>query len=152
MNVGDICTRDACIMSPCEPLVLALREMHDRHVGSVIVVRVERGARYPVGILTDRDVLCAQVRRQSDVFALNVSDVMTPDPLTLKEHTEIAEALGQMRARGVRRAPVVGEEGELIGVLSLDDVLPEISRNLAVLASLLGSRREVSAPGALSGR
>lgn len=143
MDVGDLCTRDVCIMSPYEPLVLALREMHDRHVGSVIIVRTERGARYPVGIVTDRDVLCAQLRRRTDLFALNVADVMTRDPLTLPMHTGVGEAVAQMRARGVRRAPVVADEGELVGVLSLDDLLPEISRNLAVLASLLGSRSEV---------
>jgi CBS domain-containing protein len=143
MDVGELCTRDVCVMSPYEPLVLALREMHDRHVGSVIVVRMERGARYPVGIITDRDVLCAQLRRRSDLLTLNVSDVMTPNVLSVSEHTGIAEAVAQMRTRSVRRAPVVGKAGELVGVISLDDVLPEISRNLAVLASLLGSRSEV---------
>ena len=143
MDVGELCTREVCVMSPCEPLALALREMHDRHVGSVVVVRIERGARYPVGILTDRDVLCAQVRTARDLFTLTVADVMTEVLLTLDQHTGLAEAVTTMRERGVRRAPVLGESGELIGVLSVDDLLPEISRNLAVLASLLGSRSEV---------
>jgi len=69
---------------------------------------------------------------------LTVQDVMTPDPLTLGEHTGLADGLGKMRARGVRRAPVVGQTGDLVGIVSIDDLLPVVAEELNVLAKLLG--------------
>jgi Mg/Co/Ni transporter MgtE len=49
-----------------------------------------------------------------------------------------------MRSRGVRRLPVVGQEGQLIGILALDDLLELISEELAGLSHLVrnGEKRE----------
>jgi len=69
---------------------------------------------------------------------------MTADPLTLRETCGIAEAIGQMSARGVRRAPVVSESGDLVGIVSFDDLLPVVSQQPNALAKLIGdqARRE----------
>jgi CBS domain-containing protein len=45
-----------------------------------------------------------------------------------------------MRAGGVRRLPVVGGDGSLVGVVSLDDVVAHLARNLAVAGSFLEQR------------
>ena len=56
MNVGEIYTREVCIVRPHEPLLQAVHEMCKRNIGSVIVAE-ERGRRVvPVG-MTDRDVV-----------------------------------------------------------------------------------------------
>ena len=64
-------------------------------------------------------------------------DVMTRNPLLVAEKTSIAGALGLMRMDGVRRVPVVGARNELVGVLSIDDVLDVMANQLAAISGAI---------------
>jgi CBS domain-containing protein len=112
--------------------------MHDHNVGSIIVV--DSSGRRPIGIVTDRDVLRGQIDRSADLFCLTVSDVMTKDPVTLPETCGVAEAVERLGARGVRRAPVMNAAGDLVGIVTLDDLLPAVADGLNALARLIGSQ------------
>lgn len=62
---------------------------------------------------------------------------MTRDPLVLYEHQSIASAIGSLQARRVRRAPVTDASGILSGMVSSDDLLAQVSDELANLAKLV---------------
>ena len=140
MQIGELCSREVIVVRPEEPLAEAAREMLQQHVGAVVVVETKDGRTRPVGILTDRDVVCRQIERQADLFTLTVADVMTPDPLTVEENGGVAEAIERMSARNVRRAPVVNADGELIGIVTFDDLLPVLAEQLGALAKLIGTQ------------
>lgn len=89
-------------------------------------------------MLTDRDIVVALVAREVDLRALTVGDVMTRSPLLISESHSLDALLCLMRDAGVRRVPVVGQEGELVGVLSLDDVLERMAEQLM---NIVGSIR-----------
>lgn len=110
------------------------------HVGSLIVVDGGGKGGRPIGILTDRDIVRGQLRLGADLFCLAVGDVMTADPLTIPATTGLTEAIVAMRARVVRRAPVVDGFGNLLGIITLDDLLPAVARELEELAVLIGSQ------------
>ncbi len=69
---------------------------------------------------------------------------MTRDPLVLNEQESITGAVDRLHARGVRRAPVISASGMLVGVLSIDDLLVQVSQELQGLALLVSyqPRRE----------
>ncbi len=138
MRIGDLCSREVYVVEPNEPLLEAVREMHRRHVGAVVVVERRDAAVRPVGIVTDRDVMRGEITRRADVFSLTVGDVMSADVLALAETCELTEGIAELRRRGVRRAPVVGEHGALIGIITLDDLLPAVAEELEGLAKLIG--------------
>jgi len=140
MRVGDICSRAVCTARPEEPLAQAANEMINQHVGSIVVVESRPDAVRPVGIVTDRDVVCGQIDRSADLFCLNVEDVMSTQLLTVSEDSGVAEALGRMNARGVRRAPVVDSAGSLIGIVTFDDLMPLLAEELTGLARLMGTQ------------
>jgi CBS domain-containing protein len=140
MEIGDLCSRQVYVATRDEPLAQAVQRMHKHHVGSLIIVELRNGRQIPVGIVTDRDVLRGQLERRADLFTLNVSDVMTSDPLVLPKSTGIAESLQSLHARGVRRAPVIDATGSLIGIVTLDDLLPAVARELNSLAALVGAQ------------
>jgi CBS domain-containing protein len=119
--------------------------MHRRHVGAVVVVEQHGKLLLPVGIVTDRDVLRGQAMHRADLFTLTVQDVMTTDPLTLGESSGLAEGISRMKTRGVRRAPVVAETGDLVGIVSLDDLLPAVAEELGELAKLIGRQAHAEA-------
>ena len=85
--------------------------------GSVIIVH----GKMLVGILTERDVLRAAAE-ETDLSAASIEDWMTPDPETAEPELETEEAAGMMLSRGFRHLPVT-QDGDLVGIVSLRDVL-----------------------------
>ena len=138
MRIGDVCSRDVHHVTAEAPLLDAVRDMHRHHVGAVIVVDRAGASARPVGIVTDRDVMRAEITQRADVFTLTVGDVMSVDLLTLSESSELADGIERMRRRGVRRAPVLDPAGVMLGVVTLDDLLPAVAGQLDALARLPG--------------
>jgi CBS domain-containing protein len=138
MRIGDLCSRDVHRVTAEAPLLDAVRDMHRHHVGAVIVVDRAAASARPVGIVTDRDVMRAEITQRADVFTLTVGDVMSVDLLTLRESSELADGIELMRRRGVRRAPVLDPAGVMLGIVTLDDLLPAVAGQLDALARLLG--------------
>lgn len=140
MRVRDLYSPGVLTARPDQALAEAAHTMLDNHVGSLIVVDQRATGRRPIGILTDRDIVRGQLRLSADLFCLTVGDVMTPDPLTLTLDVSTTEAIEAMHARAVRRVPVVDGSGNLLGIVTLDDLVPAVSRELDELATLIGSQ------------
>jgi CBS domain-containing protein len=140
MNVGQICQRNVITARDFDELTSAARLMREKHVGYIVVVEpaFEEGTFKPMGVLTDRDIVVSVVAREADARTLRVGDVMTQQPVVAQESASIATALQEMRRVGVRRVPVVGDHGQLVGVLSLDDALEAL---VAELQDVAGSIR-----------
>lgn len=137
MNVGEICSREVYVVRATEPLVHAAQEMQKRRVGAMVVVESRGDAVRPTGIVTDRDIVRGQLLRGLDLQSLRVRDVMSRDLLTLPEHASISEAIERMNTRCVRRAPIVNEGGDLVGIVSFDDLLPAAVADVQALAKLV---------------
>lgn len=91
----------------------AARLMRTSHVGAVLVVKEER----LVGIFTERDALFRVMALNRDPHRTVLSDVMTPDPITVAPHETFGYALLLMHEHGFRHAPVV-VNGKPVGVVS----------------------------------
>ena len=127
------------VTAPADTTVRELaRRMSTQAVGSIVIVDAQE---MPRGIVTDRDLCCRVIGRHSDLDATRASAVMTT-PLECARSDEPLEALVErMRQRGVRRLPVL-RDGKLAGIVSLDDVLIWVSRQLEDLSR--GTRREIT--------
>lgn len=146
MNVGQMCSRGVIYVSESASLQDVAILMRDRHVGAVVVVTCPPEAPVPVGIITDRDIVRAQIEHASDLARLRAADAMTKDLLTLRVDQQLDDAIESMRARGVRRAPVLTAQGALFGFLATDDLIAETVRQLGTLAQLF-QRQPVAEPG-----
>lgn len=139
-TAGETCSRRVVLAHPEESLTEAARRMLDQHVGCLVVVdAVERPAPVPIGILTDRDIVVRSVargRRGLDT----VGAVMTANPVTARQDEPIETVIQRMRSSGVKRMPIVNAAGGLEGIVSFDDLLAFVQRELSALSSL--SERE----------
>ena len=146
MPIADICSRGVIIASPDYSLRTIAELMRQHHVGSVVVTRDANGVVYPVGIITDRDIVLALVAKDVSPDAVSAGDVMSEPLETADENDEIWQVLERMRNRGVRRLPVVGLRGELIGIVSADDLLELVAEELVSLARIINreQRQEVT--------
>jgi CBS domain-containing protein len=141
MNAGERCNRQVVTATRETSITGAAQLMRDKHVGSLIVVENRDNHPEPVGILTDRDIVIEVLAENVDPDAVTVGDVMTTAVLKVCEHDSIFEVAQRMRARGVRRVPVVSNQGELVGVLAQDDILALLGEELSLLIKV--STREV---------
>lgn len=149
MSVGEICNRNVVFTYKSVVLSEAARLMRDHHVGSLVIVEETTQGRIPIGILTDRDITVAVVAQDHDARNIAVGDTMSANLITVREEDSVVDALRLMRRRGVRRVPVVKREGTLAGIVTVDDLLAIVARELSDLAGTLQSEqaREVSARG-----
>jgi signal-transduction protein with cAMP-binding, CBS, and nucleotidyltransferase domain len=111
--------------------------MEARAVGSLVVLRDGE----PVGIVTDRDLLERVVADGKDAGAMPVSDVMSHPLQVARPEDPLERVVELMSAKGIRRVPVV-RDGELLGIVALDDVMVAVAEDLHDLAE--GVRRELS--------
>ena len=137
MTVGTIANYNVATIAASEGVVQAAARMRAEHVGDLIVVERQGSAHVPIGILTDRDIVVAVVAKQVPPDSVTVGDAMTRELLTVREDDSLEFALREMRRHGVRRAPVVGSRGELVGVLSIDDVIQHLATQFVRLADLI---------------
>lgn len=146
MPVGELCNREVVITEKSTVVTEAARLMRTHHVGDLVVVEEREGRRIPVGIVTDRDIVVEVVAAGVNPEALKVGDIMGPEVATVRESEGIYEALRYMRDRGVRRMPVVGADGALVGILTLDDLLELLAEEMMELAKLVlhERRREMA--------
>jgi len=149
MNIGDICKHNVVTARPADDLIKAAQLMRSKHVGYLIVVEpeVEESSFRPIGVLTDRDIVIEVVAGGADPKALTVGDAMTEQPVTVADTSSITVALTEMRRIGVRRLPVVGHRGQLVGIVSLDDIIDNLALELQNVAGSI--RNEQSIEGAL---
>jgi CBS domain-containing protein len=83
-----------------------------------------------------------------DAGLVRVGEVAARPVRTLPETASIADAARMMRSHGLRRLPIVDPNGELVGVISQDDLLRALATEAADLAEAL--RRQLSAEQAPS--
>lgn len=134
MSVGRICTRYVDLADPEETVQAAARRMLERKVGTLVILDQ---AKRPVGLLTDRDLVLRVLARGQDPSQTSVGEVMTKEPKTVTEGTPIEQALALMRSGAFRRLPVVGGDGTLVGLVSLDDILSLLAEELREVGTLV---------------
>ncbi len=130
MPVGEICNREVVIIKKKEGILDAAKLMRDHHVGNVIVVEEKEGKVLPVGILTDRDIVVGLIAKEVPLEKILVEDVMSVDLVSVKQNAGIWDTIKCMRAKGIRRIVVTGDQGELVGIISSDDLIDLLSVEL----------------------
>ncbi len=134
MSVGRICTRTVDVADLDETAQVAASRMNSRNVGTLVIVDDQKK---PVGIVTDRDLAMRVVGKGLDPDTTTLDAVMSSLPECVREDTPIESALATMRRGAHRRLPVVDERSQLVGLLSLDDILDLLSEEFAQIGKLV---------------
>lgn len=138
MPIGDVCVRDVVVAGPETTVREAARLMAQHHVGNLVVVQeASRGRVFPIGIVTDRDIVRNVVAEALDAGAFTLGDLGARELVTVGEDLGIFECLQHMRLNGIRRMPVVDQDGALVGIISLDDLVQLLAEEMGELGRLI---------------
>ena len=114
-------------VSRTTPVGDVLQLMVQRQIGCVVVAEGDQ----TVGIFSERDALRKLNTAAAELAGHPVEEFMTPKPQTLVTNAKIAFAVQRMDLGGYRHLPIVGEQGELVGIISARDILRHLMDNLA---------------------
>jgi len=136
MTISELCKRVVVTIHRGATAEDAAQLMRASHIGNLVVVDAA-DTRRPVGIITDRDIAIEVVAQGLAPGQTTVGSVMSAPVVSLREDDGFVAALDKMSAHGVRRAPVLDREGRLKGLVSVDDLVPLLARELAKIGALI---------------
>jgi CBS domain-containing protein len=145
MSISEFCVHNVICASRDTTALEAAGLMRHHHVGDVIVVDQVDGAKKPVGIVTDRDLVVEVMAGGVDPREVKLGELVLRSPVTIDKNASYAETVRLMAVNGVRRIPVVGEGGVLVGIITADDMLRQLTSPLAALSDLVGRARAFEA-------
>jgi CBS domain-containing protein len=125
MNVEQIMSRTVETCRTGDNLAIAASKMWDHDVGCLPVL--DEDGRL-VGMITDRDICMAGYLQGRQLIKIPVSVVMSKQLYACRPEDGLIEAEETMRAHQVRRLPVVNGGGNLVGIISLNDLSQEAER------------------------
>jgi CBS domain-containing protein len=128
MKVKELMTPDAKAIWLTESLADAARLMWENDCG---VLPIIKDGRKVIGLITDRDVCMASAMRDRNPSAISVEEVMTGQVYAVNPEENIDQALQLMQQHQIRRLPVIDPEGELQGILSMNDIVLHAKPNAA---------------------
>jgi len=115
---------------PEEPVVTLAAKLRDQRVGCVVIERHGK----PYGIVTDRDVAIRVVAAGLDPKGVVAETVATLAPIVVRDVEGVATAARRMRDYGIRRLPIVDAQGDLKGIVTADDLIRMLGKELGDLA------------------
>lgn len=135
-TIGQMCNREVVVTTRDTTTADAARLMRDHHVGSLVIIEPRDGARHPVGIITDRDLVVEIMAMDLDPRDVKVGEIMRPGLVIARENDGIRETLEVMRFKGVRRLPVLSIRGNLLGIVASDDLVKVLAEDIASIATI----------------
>ena len=139
-RLKDFATDTVVVADPETTALAAAKLMRKHHVGALVVVDGLDSNR-PIGIVTDRDLVLALMAEGLDPEVFTAGDIMSTDLVTANAGLDAMNAVQLMRANRLRRIVIVDDDGRLAGIVSMEDLLELLTRELAALAAgVIGSR------------
>jgi CBS domain-containing protein len=138
MKVREIMSAKPITCGPDSKLESVARKMVECDCGMIPVVDDNQE---PVGVVTDRDIVCRAVANGRNPLDLSAKDVMTDDCVTVSPEADIEECARQLEQHQLRRALVCDEAGRVCGIVAQADLAREMA--VAETGEIV---REVSKP------
>jgi CBS domain-containing protein len=137
MLLKAICTPDVICCGPATSVQAAASLMRLKHTGDLVVVDDPEEDRIPLGVITDRDLVVEVLANGLNPATTAVRSLLQTPIVIAQEHEDASEALERMRTHAVRRLPIVGSEGKLVGIITLDDLLQLVAADINALVEIV---------------
>ncbi len=134
MAVIDIARTTVVTASPDTSVADVVRKLHEEEVAGLVVVDDGK----PLDLVTSRDLLPAVLDEQFDAENTPVEEFIEDDIPTVEADEGMYDTVEVMSERGIRRLPVV-EDGELVGIISISDVVVLLGMELQHVATAIRS-------------
>ena len=129
MQVKEIMTADPACCTADTPVPAIAKMMVENDCGEIPVVD-DKASKVPVGVITDRDIVCRLVAKGINPAGAIASECMSKPAVTVTPDMSIEDCCRVMEEKQIRRVPVVDESGSCCGIVALAD-LARTRKNIA---------------------
>ena len=136
MAIGDYARRELAKIEASVSIQAAAAVMADQSVGCLVVEEEGRFA----GIVTDRDVALRTIRESLDPHTSSIGSITERDTVVIHEKRPVRVAIGLMESHGIRRLLVGDQKGEIVGLVTWDDLVGLVARELADIANTIAAQ------------
>jgi CBS domain-containing protein len=136
MAIGDYIRREVASVDASVSIQTAASQMAEQSVGCLLVNRDGRFA----GIVTDRDVALRTIRGGLDPKSATIGEIMERDTIVIHEDRPVRVAIKLMSKHGLRRLLVGNQKGDIVGLVTWDDLVGLIGRELSEIAGTIASQ------------
>ncbi len=140
-RLKDFATSVVAVVEPETPALVVAQLMRKHHIGALVVVDAQDKTR-PVGIVTDRDLVLELMVESLDPAIFTAGDIMSVDLVFASPDMDAMDAIGLMKKHRLRRLVIADEALQLVGIVTMEDVLELLASELADLASALAGARD----------
>ena len=126
MSLENFCRKPLIKVSPDTNITKACHLMEQNNVGCLVVEENDELC----GIITDRDIAMRVVGTQRDPRKTLVKEIMTSDPIRISVDKDMRQLLSLMHAYHVRRIPIVNCFNIPLGIVTLDDLIPQLGNEM----------------------
>jgi CBS domain-containing protein len=130
MALQRFCKRPIVTVTPEKTILEACRLLEERNIGCLLVEEHSKLC----GILTDRDIALRVTGQGKDPQQTTVWDVITPNPVRIQADHTLHELTMLMHEEHVRRVPILDGSGNVIGIVTLDDLLALLGDEMSDMA------------------
>jgi len=127
MKVKDIMTPDPACCTADSNLQQAAQMMVDHDCGEIPVVD-DLENYTPVGVVTDRDMVCRTIARGLNPLEMQVGDCMSTPLVSVTPENSLDECYQVLEENQIRRVPVVDASGRICGIIALADIAERVSK------------------------
>jgi len=140
-KLKEFATTLVAVVEPDTSARVVAQLMRRHHIGALVVVDA-LDKNKPVGIVTDRDLVLELMSEGLDPAVFTAGDIMSVDLVKAHPEMDAMDAVQLMKKYRLRRLVISDDAGHLAGIVTIEDVLGLLTRELADLAVDLGSARD----------
>lgn len=129
------------VVEPDTTALVVAQVMRKLHVGALVVVdAVEKS--HPIGIVTDRDLVLELMAEGLDPAVFTVGDIMSVDLVLASPEMDAMDAVQLMNAHQLRRLVITDADGNLTGIVTMEDVLELLANEISNLSAGLAGAKD----------
>ena len=127
-SIQDVMTPDPKILEATASVRDAAELMRESDIGDVVVLENDQLC----GIVTDRDIVVRVLADGDDPAMVTVGEICSRELTTVPPTASIDDVVRLIREKAIRRLPVVEEDGEVVGIVSIGDIAVARDRESAL--------------------
>ena len=140
-QLRDFATSVVAVVEPETTALQVAKLMRTHHVGALVVVDAQEKSK-PLGIVTDRDLVLELMAEGLDPAVFTAGDIMSLSLVLARPDMDVMEAAELMKTHRLRRLVIADDAGQLVGIVTMEDVLELLMRELSGIVLAMAGARE----------
>jgi CBS domain-containing protein len=144
--VSSIMTKNVIVQTEDQTIQAISRTMFENNIGNVLIIRNNTlgnniGNQYQVtGIITERDLVRIIGSFDQTLYHTPVQQLMSKPVISITSSSSLKDAIETMQLKGIRRLPIIEQEGKLVGIITARDIFKIIIKNQDTISSFVSNQ------------